>query len=292
MFASPPAKRIRRSEVFDSPGTNSTTSSSDEEVTETTNIKEIQENIGLTYHFDYDLIENAGGRVTKFAHLQVDGTKPEAKDESIPNQEAPPGDNAFEFRLFSTRPLTPTEAGVDAKSDQKLASTRINIRSPTPDEPSDGRFLNPHRPQGYYFASDTELPSFASSAVSSLGILNSSHDPWPGAAVPWRVIHLCSSSTKDRTRASRVKSNSISYPTLNTSSSLQSRRKPSKKRRIQLRTRTKLLDARAKEKEEHLREKKTRLNRERKVKRREKEKAEKEMAKARMMWEGGVEGER
>jgi hypothetical protein len=265
MFESPQAKRIRRSKVFDS----GSSSSSDEEVTETTTIKEIQDSIGLSYHFDYDLIENGAGEVTKFAHLQVD------EPENVPIQEKTPQDyEAFEFRLFATpRPPNARPSDIDSKTNEtpatqtQQASNKITIRSPTPDVPSSGRFINPNRPKSYYFTTTPPPPSITLSAISGPTILSSSHSPWPGTFLPWRVIHLSSSTTK-------LPPSKPLYD-VPKSQAIRKSRKLSKKRRIQLRTRSKLMDAKVKEKEQHLREKKTRLNRERKVKRREKEKMEK-----------------
>jgi hypothetical protein len=264
------AKRIRRTKIFSSRASSS--SSSDEEVTSQTTIQEIQSSIGLAYHFDYDIIENDSGRVTRFAHCQIDEPKPES--ESIPVDEAPVGEEGFEFRLFATPHALPVAAAGENGEDipksarPTPAPTRINIRSPTPDTPSDGRFLT-SRPKSYYFTPATTPSSFALATLSGPQVLFNSTSPWPGARLPWRVTHLPASSTK------------ASHPTaLHPSKNAPnfSSRKPSKKRRILLRTRSKLLDAKAKEKEEHIREKKTRLNRERKVKRREKEKVEKENA--------------
>ena len=286
MFEPPQAKRIRRSKVFDT----GSSSSSDEEVTETTTIKEIQDAIGLSYHFEYDLVENGAGKVTKFAHLQVD----EPENVSI-QEKTLPDDEAFEFRLFATpKPPNAKASGIGSKTHETPAtqkqqtSKKITIRSPTPDVPSDGRFLNSHRPQSYYFTPITTPHSIALSAISGPSIIASSHYPWPGTFLPWRVIHLSSSTTK------LPPTNPLYDASSKPQATRKSRKaKPSKKRRIQLRTRLKLMDAKAKEKEQHLREKKTRLNRERKVKRREKEKmekAQKEKQKERDMVGKGVEG--
>lgn len=276
MFEPPQAKRIRRSKVFDT----GSSSSSDEEVTETTTIKEIQDAIGLSYHFEYDLVENGAGKVTKFAHLQVD----EPENVSI-QEKTLPDDEAFEFRLFATpKPPNAKASGIGSKTHETPAtqkqqtSKKITIRSPTPDVPSDGRFLNSHRPQSYYFTPITTPHSIALSAISGPSIIASSHYPWPGTFLPWRVTHLPSSSsstTKSPPNPHRHVSKSHPAAIATSTTTRTKPRKPSKKRRIQLRTRMKQIDAKVKEKEQHLREKKTRLNRERKVKRREKEKAEK-----------------
>lgn len=252
MFEEPQAKRIRRSEVFE----DAESDSSEEEVTDTTTIKDIQNSIGLAYHFDYDLVENESGKITKFAHIQIDEP---IHEDSLPNEEA------FEFRLFSAKKPS-DEANTSTATE--LVSQKINIRSPTPDKPSDGRFINPHRPLSYYLASDPPTPDIAAAAVSGDEILESSQCPWPGMQLPWRVTHLPNAKMSAlRPRKSDVSS------ALKADS--RDKRKPNKRRRILLRTRERAKDEKTKEKEAHLREKKTRLNREKKIKRKAKEKAAK-----------------
>lgn len=271
MSFSPSAKRIRRSEVFDEQV--SASPSSDEEIIETATIKQIQDSIGLAYHFDYDIIENNTGRVTKVAHLQVDEPIPHVQNPS------PEEDHAFEFRLFSAPHLPPTVPDDHTEHSARYPParpTRFNIRSPTPDVPSSGHFLHPHRPRSYHFNPDVAPKSIALSAISGRSVLLNASLPWHGCFLPWRVTHLPSPSSSSKGHHQTLLPK---ISTTNTTTALSHlshhNRKPSKKRRIQVRTRSKLLDARAKEKETHLREKKTRLNRERKVKRREKERKEK-----------------
>lgn len=274
MFEEPHAKRIRRSEIFsdgdsitEEPQEDPIGTADDDEETETP-----------AYHFDYELIENAGGEPTKFAHLRVHEPAP-------PPPEAAEQEEAFEFRLFSAPAPSQTQS-----TQPNPPPSRINIRSPTPDQPSDGRFINPHRPSSYYLAKSPRLDKLAVAAVSGIEILQCSHSPWPGTQMPWRVIHLPSakvsvSDISSDTKA-MLKIRGKGVPSKNARSG-----KPSKKRRILLRTRARAVDLKIKEKEEHLREKRTRLNREKKVKRKAKGKAEKAKLAGSLLQRGGASAE-
>ncbi len=254
MFEEPQAKRVRRSQVFKDAESGTESDSGDN--------PNVIEGVGdvspeIAYHFDYEIVENEAGKATKFAHLRI---------HEPPSKEAT--EEEFEFRLFSAPKASAT--GRDDAATAPRAQTKVNIRSPTPTTPSDGRFINPYRPWTYYFASEPSVDTLAAVAVSGSDILERSHDPWPGTALAWRVVHLPSSKPKvaDLSDAARV---SLKTPAPASKRKL----KPSKKRRILLRTRAKAVEEKVKEKEEHLREKKTRLNREKKLKRKAKEKAAK-----------------
>ena len=272
MFEEPQAKRIRRSEAFED------TESGKESHSEgkSSNINATEQNDGkaseLAYHFDYDLVENSSGQVIKFANLKVhEAFQEDAKEEE------------FEFRLFSNTKPSVTKEDTEGTLIRRPAQTKINIRSPTPDTPSDGRFNNPYRPPSFYFANEPPLDNFAATAVSGQEVLQWSQGSWPGASLPWRVIHLPRSKVSVSALSSTAKAMlKVSDP------ATRRKRKPSKKRRILLRTKAKAVEAKVKEKEEHLREKKTRLNREKKMKRKAKEKAAKLAGKEE--GDGGVSG--
>jgi hypothetical protein len=260
MFEEPQAKRIRRSKIF-----NDADSGSEELLEDAIPTEDNDEEAAIpAYHFDYELLENDTGEVTQFAHLRVH--EPAQEDEAADKRQE---EETFEFRLFSAPAASKTEC--ESKT-PKSAPSKINIRSPTPDQPSDGRFVNPHRPLTYYFTSSDDKPNFSLAAVSGDDVLTLSQSPWPGTQLPWRVIHLPSSKVSMPDVSSQAKSMlKVKGP----HSADRRTGKPSKKRRILLRTRAKLVIEKAKEKEDHLREKKTRLNREKKIKRKAKEKAEK-----------------
>jgi Fungal protein of unknown function (DUF2011) len=261
MFEELEAKRIRRSDIF-----NDADSGSEELHEDAIATDDNDEGAAATpaYHFDYDLLENDSGKVTQFAHLRVH--QPTQENEAADERQE---EEAFEFRLFSAPAALKTE---DESKTPKSAPSKINIRSPTPDQQSDGRFVNPHRPLTYYFTPSGDNSNFSLAAVSSDDVLTLSQSPWPGTQLPWRVIHLPSSKVSMTDVSSHAKSMlKVKGP----DSANRRKGKPSKKRRILLRTRAKRVIDKAKEKEDHLREKKTRLNREKKIKRKAKEKAEK-----------------
>lgn len=85
----------------------------------------------------------------------------------------------------------------------------------------------------------------------------------PGCHFPWRVIHLKAQDTK---RGSGSKSTPVYVVDPATRTNPKSRKKPGKKRRVQLRKR----GAAAEEKKLSETEKRNRKNRERKIKRRQK----------------------
>ncbi|OAL38550.1 hypothetical protein AYO20_02200 [Fonsecaea nubica] len=203
----------------------------------------------------------------------------------------------FQFRLFTSskksRPTTTTSATRPGPSQDDvttttttIADTRIRLsRTPEPAALEESlslenaHFLRPHRPDSYYFTS--ALPDeatqalrtqYADVAVSTADIISqATRTKWPGAALPWRLIHVQLLRGKGISAGAQP-------PTSSTSSSSSSSKRPSKKRRILLRRRLALrqeLAAQAKATEETERERRTRRNREKKVKRKEREKRKK-----------------
>ncbi|KAL4922451.1 hypothetical protein BDW62DRAFT_172538, partial [Aspergillus aurantiobrunneus] len=207
----------------------------------------------------------------------------------------------FEFRLFSA-PAAPRLAGGDGKDGQKAAGgdtttttngpggaqkLRIRLRSPTPTTvgAGEGRFVNPFRGWSYYFSTPGLLSGesknetgvedagvllkrkqFEDVAVSGEDMVGFSGVPWPGCHLPWRVIHLKREHTKIPKDEKGTASSAATYVAGPSERETLSRKKPGKKRRIQLRKRATVAE-RAKETEA---EKRNRKNRERKIKRRQK----------------------
>ncbi|KAL4971115.1 DUF2011 domain-containing protein [Aspergillus stella-maris] len=211
----------------------------------------------------------------------------------------------FEFRLFSaptSKPSTSTKPTSDGPQQitanngkenevstgaQKL---RIRLRSPTPIPlgSGEGRFLKPSRGWSYYFSTpglekgdkseDTldeallaKRKEFEDVAVSGADMLGFAGVNWPGCHLPWRVTYLKREHVK-LPKGEKLSSTSTDLKTtyINPANPPErtplSRKKPGKKRRIQLRKKTAVAD-RAKETEA---EKRNRKNRERKMKRRQK----------------------
>ncbi|KAL4795085.1 hypothetical protein BDV19DRAFT_363587 [Aspergillus venezuelensis] len=216
-------------------------------------------------------------------------------------QDAEDEEQEFEFRLFSAptpKPSTSTKPSSDGPQQitanngkenevstgaQKL---RIRLRSPTPIPlgSGEGRFLKPSRGWSYYFSTpglekgdkseDTldetllaKRKEFEDAAVSGEDMLGFAGVSWPGCHLPWRVTYLKREHVK-LPKDEKGTSTNVTY--INTANPPErtplSRKKPGKKRRIQLRKKTAVAD-RAKETEA---EKRNRKNRERKMKRRQK----------------------
>jgi Fungal protein of unknown function (DUF2011) len=196
------------------------------------------------------------------------------------------GGETFEFRLFASKTRLASERGQGALKEKGLA--KINIRSPSPASGhGDGGLLVPFRPHSYYFTpasdeggeGDQRRKRFADAAVDSTEVLSRArkiawvrHSPrdqsWqgpsltasqPGAALPWRVIHIPASGLARSLRTLPATSESPG-------SGARRRVRAGKKRRIAGRKKNTAV-ARAAETEK---EKKTRKNREKKLKKREK----------------------
>ena len=248
MFEVPSAKRIKRSEAFDS-----------DEATTPSAVG--YKAVGPNYGFDYDFITPVN---LPSAPAQQDATKDDASKE----------EESFTFRLFtSTAPSTlhiqPDEPEVDAPL-------------------SEGRFLRASRPDSYYFTSALDQSfmqkhrhQIALSATSHDELLKRANCSWPGTQLPWRVTHLPSATTATIAKSAGP---TRSFTVLSTDRPARSpkRSKPNKKRRIILRQR---LTARrlnmqsTEEREKAEREKRNVRNREKKIKRRERDRKKKADAK-------------
>ncbi|KLJ12626.1 hypothetical protein EMPG_12356 [Blastomyces silverae] len=185
---------------------------------------------------------------------------------------------------------------IDMK-DSGIQKFRIKLRSPTPTANDGvGGFTVPFRGWEYYFSdpewakrkmageriealaveSDTrQKERFADAAVSGETILEGAKKcVWPGCHLPWRVIHLQTISSKNKSKvpsdSSQTKGVTLLNP-LTVTKVPKSRKKPGKKRRIVLRRR--LAATRTAEAAE--REKRTKRNREKQIKKRLKEKQKK-----------------
>ncbi|XHG08581.1 hypothetical protein AWENTII_011676 [Aspergillus wentii] len=223
-----------------------------------------------------------------------------------PGNAAEDEEEEFEFRLFSAPTKKPTTTSGDDKSaeagddsnktsgagdgTQKL---RIRLRSPTPTPANlgDGRLVNPFRGWQYYFTTEglysgseskggeeseevrLRRTQFENVAVSGQDMMGWAKQAWPGCHLPWRVIHLKRQHTKLPPPSKDAVVCTIDPPV---KASPKTRKKPGKKRRIQLRKRLTAADD-AKQKEA---EKRNRKNRERKLKRRQKAREEKAAAAA------------
>ncbi|KAE8356431.1 hypothetical protein BDV28DRAFT_126979 [Aspergillus coremiiformis] len=274
MFDLPNAKRVRRDELV-SPSS-SRSSSPQREDTLTSGYERLGELLNLP-----DFLIQPEQQLE-----QIDAQQTNTGHEEEEEQE-------FEFRLFSAPapdPTAPTTQDGDAaatgstgqKNEGNGAGTqklRIRLRSPTPGTGGpDGRLVNPFRGWEYYFSApgllsgskehDPKLvlrrKQFEEVAISGEQMREWARVPWPGCHLPWRVIHLKRHQTKlprgseDTTTAVFVAEPQARHP--------KSRKKPGKKRRLQLRKHLAAVD-RAKETEA---EKRNRKNRERKIKRRQK----------------------
>lgn len=274
MFDLPDAKRVRRDEILSRDSTSRSPSPQPD-----SSFQDAHQRLGALLNLDA-LIAPAESTAPTPA-LKEDGHQQEDEEQE------------FEFRLFSA-PAAPksttkdeeapaTEGGETAVSrgTQKL---RIRLRSPTPGVvDGEGRFLNPFRGWQYYFttpellsdsgakqdpasASTNRRKQFEEVAVTGQQMLRWSEVSWPGCYLPWRVIHLKRQHTKlppasaDPTAVATI---CITNPPTRDP---KSRKKPGKKRRIQLRKRKKA----AEEEKQREAEKRNRKNRERKIKRRQK----------------------
>ncbi|KAL4952813.1 hypothetical protein BDW69DRAFT_185053 [Aspergillus filifer] len=245
-------------------------------------------------------------RLSALLNLNLDiapSTTTQEPSEQDKNQDAEDKEQEFEFRLFSaptSKPSTATKPSSDAPqttANEQVNGTstgaqklRIRLRSPTPVPlgSGEGHFLKPSRGWSYYFSTpglekgdkseDTldeallaRRKEFEDVAVSGEDMLGFAGVHWPGCHLPWRVTYLKREHVKlpkDEKLSSTSTQAKTTYidPANPPERTPLSRKKPGKKRRIQLRKKTAVAD-RAKETEA---EKRNRKNRERKMKRRQK----------------------
>ncbi|KXG48081.1 Protein of unknown function DUF2011 [Penicillium griseofulvum] len=276
MFDLPDAKRVRRDEMRSPASSRSPSPAPDDAVA-----------------------QDAYARLGKLLNLdQLDNAQQTTSQDNQPAEDEDE-EQEFEFRLFSA-PAKSTEdaAKTDEKStEEKLVPTtqklRIRLHSPTPGSGGgEGRFVKASRGWDYYFSTPSlqgtrsgELTAedesriaekkkqFEDMAVSGEHMLTWANSlVWPGCHLPWRVIHLKRHQTKMPRPANSLPVYVVEGVPL--SKSPLTRKKPGKKRRVQLRKRAAAAQA-AKENEA---EKRTRKNRERKLKRRQKAREQKAAA--------------
>ncbi|KAJ5755935.1 hypothetical protein N7533_005478 [Penicillium manginii] len=263
--------------------------------------------ITLSIPADEADLQDARDRLGRLLNLDgligVDTTQDDEESQQ-PDVADEDDEQEFEFRLFSA-PVKPqettenaTEEGSSTKqkglSKEKEAGNegtqklRIRLRSPTPvsARPEDGRFIKAFRGWQYYFTDPTlydtkdgsnieaqlseKRRQYEDTAVTGEHITTwAKAQPWPGCDLSWRVIRLKRHQTKVPSAHKTVPVYVVegALPT----KSPKTRKKPGKKRRVQLRNKVKAAEI-AKENEA---EKRTRKNRERKIKRRQKAREEK-----------------
>ncbi|KAJ5669822.1 hypothetical protein N7462_010892 [Penicillium macrosclerotiorum] len=293
MFDLPNAKRVRRNEVA-SPDSSREPSPVDESDLQDAHAR-------LRKLLDLDGI---------IGSIASEGEDNEQEKKPRVTGEEEEEEQEFEFRLFSA-PTKPKDVGAQdqrepeegqgAKTEEKSSGfdkkenvgtqkLRIRLRSPTPSgDPSEGRFVKASRGWQYYFATPSLLGlnesteyiqrqaelrrQYEEIAVTGENITTwAEAQPWPGCNLAWRIIHLKRHQTK-LPPASQDMPIYIVQGEL-ASKSPTTRKKPGKKRRIQLRKKVAIAQA-AKESEA---EKRNRKNRERKIKRRQKAREQKAAA--------------
>ncbi|RLL99007.1 hypothetical protein CFD26_104088 [Aspergillus turcosus] len=272
MFDLPDAKRVRRDELLSRDSTSRSPSPRLD-----SSFQDVHQRLGALLNLDA-LIAPAESAAPA-PRSEEDGHQQEDEEQE------------FEFRLFSA-PAAPTSTSKDEKTPatgggEKAVSggtqkLRIRLRSPTPGAvDGEGRFLNPFRGWQYYFttpellsgsgakqdsASIVRRKQFEEVAVTGQQLLGWSEVSWPGCHLPWRVIHL----NRQHTKLPRASEDPTAVATICVTNpptkDPKSRKKPGKKRRIQLRKRIKA----AEEGKQREAEKRNRKNRERKIKRRQK----------------------
>ncbi|KAI9370048.1 hypothetical protein BJX61DRAFT_535938 [Aspergillus egyptiacus] len=244
--------------------------------------------------------EAAQKRLSALLNLSLDLPPPPTPQEPAqtqgnkPEEEEDEEEQEFEFRLFSA-PERQHGADKESKHGEAAAGTttqklRIRLRSPTPTAGAigEGRFVNPFRGWEYYFTTPGLLSGqkgqdagaeddaralakrkeFEDVAVTGEEMMRWAGVPWPGCDLPWRVIRLKREHTKlpPGEKGTSTASAAVTYVAGPPERVPLSRKKPGKKRRIQLRKRA-VVAQRAQETEA---EKRNRKNRERKMKRRQK----------------------
>ncbi|KAL3465949.1 hypothetical protein BJX64DRAFT_33449 [Aspergillus heterothallicus] len=280
MFDLPDAKRIRRDDILSRDSSSSPSPPPDDAA-----YPDAQARLSALLNLDF-----APAEPNDPVHATSTAPPEDAKDDEDEEQE-------FEFRLFSgpAPTETSTKDAPNGTSDSGAQKLRIRLRSPTPTTGADGegRFVKPFRGWSYYFTAPgllsgekTEIDGaigdeglalkrkqFEDVAVSGEDMVRFAGVPWPGCDLPWRVIRLKREHTK---LPPGEKGTKITCVPESVERTPLSRKKPGKKRRIQLRKRA-VVAERARETEA---EKRNRKNREKKIKRRQKAREQKAAAAA------------
>ncbi|KAK8160354.1 hypothetical protein IWX90DRAFT_389161 [Phyllosticta citrichinensis] len=244
MFELPNAKRVRRDELH-SPAS-SPRSSPDPDLT--------------------DLFREKLQSRIELVDAQPQGVAQPAQDLHDAGSE----DEELEFRLFAA----PAKRG-----DAGPAPQKIRLKSPDL-ENAEGGFVNPKRPDSYYFAdvpSDELRRQLESVAVTGDQVTRWAQQKWPGCALPWKVTTI---SLDKKARETLGLSDNVS-----TGPVTAKRTRKGKKARIAIRTKLKekaeAKEAQAKvqaEKELAERAKRAKRNRDKKLKKRQRDKAKKAAA--------------
>ncbi|OQE47567.1 hypothetical protein PENCOP_c001G07786 [Penicillium coprophilum] len=282
MFDLPDAKRVRRDEMRSPASSRSPSPAPDDTAA-----------------------QDAYARLGKLLNLdQLDSTQETTSEDNQP-VENEDEEQEFEFRLFSapaksTEDTTkqsgkaPDEKNTEEKPAAITQKLRIRLHSPTPGPGAgaEGRFVKASRGWDYYFSTPSlqgtrsgettaedesriaeKKKQFEDMAVSGQHVSTWANSlVWPGCHLPWRVIHLKRHQTKMPRPANSLPVYVVEGAPV--SKSPLTRKKPGKKRRVQLRKRVAAAQA-AKENEA---EKRTRKNRDRKLKRRQKAREQKAAA--------------
>lgn len=312
MFEVPQAKRVKRSQLFNSDDEHESVTAHKSSTKNKSSLGKIDsdgagdDNIVPDYGFEYEFVSHTDPDPLSSSDL------PHSTAKLPPNQ--PEKDTeTYQFNLFApARPSNtrPTDNNgtkpSSSTSPNPLATTtqgqqtyplQISIRSPSPipEHLSSGTLTNP-RPLSHYLTSalptttlTTLRQTYQSASIDPSTLTKLSTLPWPGTNQPWRTIHLPAHWKQVVIIRTNPKSTSATTPKPTPSTQEPHsqpprlrRARPSLKRRQLIRSkarkRQKIIDE-TKTKEEHEREKRNRKNRERKVKRRAKERREKEVGK-------------
>ncbi|KAL8922409.1 MAG: hypothetical protein Q9172_003565 [Xanthocarpia lactea] len=186
--------------------------------------------------------------------------------------EASPGtledlnEEAYEFQLFSQ---IPTQSAVSTPQPPK-----IFLRSPSLEVKEPG-FIRSVRSHDFYFTgavTSEDQKRMQDVAIEGQHVMRESKTTWPGFKLPWRVTTV--------TLPSHEQANAVTIPLDDAQS--RKRKRPGKKRRIAIRTKTQARKEREKvarlaeaEKAALMMEKRSKRNREKKLKRREKARSQK-----------------
>lgn len=167
-----------------------------------------------------------------------------------------------------------------AGSSKAVESHKIRLSSPDAEHGEPGLLVK--KPRSYYFAEDVTSETeeqLKAVAVTGAQVREMSQIPWPGCALPWKVLKLTHHGMK--------KAVLVGHPPalVELEEGQKKRTRKGKKSRIALRKKMQAADHKqaeqarlAQEKAEADREKRTRRNREKKVKKKAREKAKKETA--------------
>ncbi|MCJ1420949.1 hypothetical protein MMC32_007309 [Xylographa parallela] len=250
MFGVPNAKRVRREDLY-SASASPRLSSPDQDV------KALLEQ-------QYESLHHPPSReASSMPAVEIEPPHRDTPDRASPEEE----EEAYEFRLFA-RPVIE----FFSVEGEPTKASRIILRSPSPVIGEPG-FVQPRRPDSYYFtnkATVEEESRYESAALSGEAVRAEQSRRRPGCELAWRVMTI------------KLPSIGSSKLSIVRSDVQAAKKRAGKKRRIVLRKRLVLEQAKKAalsmskvEREAAEREKRTRRNREKKVKKKVKEKLKK-----------------